>query len=175
MWRETVTHKIGEGWIMTKGKDNGKEEKKKEIVEEPKEKKEEVTQLPEENEHLPLKEIIDQLEAEIKAGYRIYDTEHWGRLFIFLPNSEDEHEISRQYSRIYGSLIKDHDILTEKEMVRECESRGVWTKEDESNLKKLNEAKDNARIELIAVKETEDPDLKDIIEMKRVLEESKNL
>lgn len=84
-------------------------------------------------------EVEDEIRlAEIERGYRIVENTPWGRIRIYdISFPKVARRADEAYARTYGRLVKDSDYMTQKQMLRLLDERGIWTKEDEARLESI--------------------------------------
>ena len=83
-------------------------------------------------------QILSKVQAEIEKGYR--EVIHNDKTYrIYFPSVGEEEEMSLNYARGYSLLLKTDGILSESEMIREYDERGMWTKEDNEEIDSLRD------------------------------------
>lgn len=112
-----------------------------------------------------IKELADQ----IKDGKKVVEVE--GRsILIKFPNSDDELNAKREYSRVLGELLKDGNYQTESEMKEIMKKRKIWTEKDDDKLKSLATQK-NEHLNQYIIAETEEDKLRSLKEHNKISEE----
>lgn len=76
--------------------------------------------------------------TEIKTGRRVFDTKKYGLLQIRFPKVEENRLADWEYSKVFQQAIKD-GIPINKQMTKQIEELGLWTKEDDEKVDSLNE------------------------------------
>lgn len=104
-------------------------------------------------------------ENELVLGYKSFtlDSEKhkprldYNEIRIFFPSIGEESEIEDFGARTYNRLLKDKEYLTEIELGKILEERGVWTDKDAEDIKKKSERIDSIKSKIIIAKaEVED-------------------
>jgi hypothetical protein len=75
--------------------------------------------------------------TEIKTGRRVFDTKK-GLIQIRFPKVEENRLADWEYSKVLHQAIKD-EIPTNKQMTKMIDELGLWGKEDEDKIAKLQE------------------------------------
>lgn len=78
-----------------------------------------------------------ELMTEVKTGRRVFETEQ-GLIQIRFPKVDENRLADWEYSKVFQQALKD-GIPTNKQMQKQIEEYGMWTKEDDDKIAKLRE------------------------------------
>jgi hypothetical protein len=84
---------------------------------------------------MDLEDIV--LEQELLTNRRYLHHSRLGDVVVRRPTPAVEMRISEERRRIYHKDLQDTSILTEKQVMRLLEERGIWSKEDNARLQEL--------------------------------------
>jgi hypothetical protein len=75
--------------------------------------------------------------TEIKTGRRVFETEK-GLIQIRFPKVDENRLADWEYSKVFNQALKD-GIPSNKQMAKQIEEYGLWTKEDDDKIAKIRE------------------------------------
>lgn len=97
-----------------------------------------------------------ELMTEVRTGRRVFETDK-GLIQIRFPKVDENRLADWEYSKVFQHALKD-GMPTNKQMTKQIEEFGMWTKEDDEKIEKLREEID-----------------KQIVVMSKMSEGSKNM